>query len=216
VSDPFTRWRALHALIGPILGALLVAACSGSVTVPGSSPAAGPARMVRSAAEVIVLQPADVPASYKLDTDDQMSAQALAQGLSTSTGVLKDRGASGYIRAYKEPSDPFVCCLIDSILITTASEDAARAIFADFRATALGLGSTETDLGESLGDESRGLVFQQPTPDGDLITVSLLFRYANVVDAVEVTGRPGSFERAYVLEFARKQLARLRADAEKT
>jgi len=43
----------------------------------------------------------------------------------------------------------------------------------------------------------------------------LLFRYANVVDAVEVTGRPGSFERPFVLEFARKQLERLRADAEK-
>ena len=86
----------------------------------------------------------------------------------------------------------------------------------DFRASALALGSTETDLGEKVGDDSRVLVFQQPTADGDLTTMTVLFRYANVVDAVEVTGRPGSFERFYVLDFARKQLARLRADLERT
>lgn len=55
------------------------------------------------------------------------------------------------------------------------------------------------------------LVFQQPTPDGELTIVTVLFRCADVVDAVELTGRPGLFERPYVL--ARKQLARLRADA---
>lgn len=44
---------------------------------------------------------------------------------------------------------------------------------------------------------------------------SILITTADVVDAVEVTGRAGSFERAYVLELAKKQLQRLRADAEK-
>ena len=39
-------------------------------------------------------------------------------------------------------------------------------------------------------------MFQQPTAEGALITLTVLFRYANVVDAVEVTGRTGSFERA--------------------
>ncbi len=66
-----------------------------------------------------------------------------------------------------------------------------------------------------IGDESRTFVFEHPTADGMLITLTVLFRYANVVDAVEVTGRPGSFERPDVLEFAKKQLQRLRADAEK-
>jgi len=85
----------------------------------------------------------------------------------------------------------------------------------EFRTRALELGSIETDLGETIGDESRAFTFQQPTADAVLITLTVLFRYANVVDAVEVTGRIGSFERAYVLEFAKKQLERPRADAQK-
>ena len=85
----------------------------------------------------------------------------------------------------------------------------------DFRKRALELGSVETALGETVGDEARAFTFQQPTADGYLITLTVLFRYANVVDAVEVTGQPGSFERPYVLELAKKQLQRLRADAEK-
>ena len=165
----------------------------------------------------MILQASDVPADYLLETDDAMSPQQLADGLSTSTKMLEQRGASGYVRAFKQPDQQFRCCLIDSILITTSDANAARAVFVDFRASALALGSTETDLGEKVGDDSRVLVFQQPTADGDdLTTMTVLFRYANVVDAVEVTGRPGSFERFYVLDFARKQLARLRADAERT
>ena len=199
------------ALVG-----LLLVACSGPVSIPGIPSRAPVSGLVRSAAEVVILQPADVPPRYAVDTDERMSAQALAEGLGSDTITLKERGASGHIRAYKDPSDPFVCCLIDSILITAANPTAAKAIFADYRARAKELGSVESELEETFGDESRGLVFQQATPDGELITVSVIFRFANVVDAVEVTGKPGSFERSYVFEFARKQLARLRADAEKT
>jgi hypothetical protein len=208
-----SRPRAIVCLLG-----LLVfgSACSPRLPLPeASSPPAAP-RAVRGAAEAVVLQPADVPSGYELDSDDAMSAQALADGLGITTVVLKERGAAGYIRAFKDPALPFVCCLIDSILIITADEPSARATFADFRAAALALGSVEADLGATLGDESRGLVFTQATPDGELITVTMLFRYANAVDAVEVTGKPGSFERPYVLEFARKQLEHLRADAKRT
>jgi hypothetical protein len=193
-----------------------VAAASCSRSGPPVIPSAAAGQAVRSAPERVILQASDVPADYVLETDDAMTAQQLADGLSTSIKTVELRGASAYVRAFKQPDQDFRCCLVDSILITTADANAARAVFADFRASALALGSTETDLGEMVGDDSRVLVFQQPTPDGDLVTVTVLFRYANVVDAVEVTGRPGSFERPYVLDFARKQLARLRADAERT
>lgn len=197
------------------LSLIVGVACSTTATVRTPASAA-PARIVRSAPTAVVLQAADVPAGYKVDSDDAMSAQALADGLATTTATLKERGALGYLRSFKDPTEPFVCCLIDSILITTADEPAARQTFADFRSAALALGSVETDLGETVGDDSRALVFRQVTADAELITVTVLFRYANVVDAVEVTGRAGSFERPYVLEFAKKQLARLRADAERT
>ena len=195
-----------------MIAAIAAASCSRS-----SPPAtATPSQAVRSTPETVILQASDVPADYVLETDDDMTAQQLADGLSTSTKALEERGASAYVRAFKQSDQQFRCCLVDSILITTADANAARAVFADFRASALALGSTETDLGEKVGDDSRVLVFQQPTSDGDLVTMTVLFRYANVVDAVEVTGRPGSFERPYVLDFARKQLGRLRADAERT
>ena len=197
------------------LAAVAAASCSLSSPPPPTATATA-SQAVRSAPETVILQASDVPAGYLLESDDAMTAQQLADGLSTSTGALKERGASGYVRAFKQSDQQFRCCLIDSILIKTADADAARAVFADFRASALALGSTETDLGEKVGDDSRVLVFQQPTSDGDLVTMTVLFRYANVVDAVEVTGRPGSFERPYVLDFARKQLARLRADVERT
>lgn len=194
----------------------LMLSCTGPLALPGAPTASPASRVVRSAAEAVILQPQDVPARYVVETDERMSDEALADGLGISTGLIKERGATGHLRAYKEPSDPFVCCIIDSILITTASPGAARAVFGDYRKRASELGSVDTDLGETVGEESQALVFQQSTTDGELITVSVLFRYANVVDAVEVTGRPGSFERAYVLEFAKKQLTRLRADAERT
>ena len=196
------------------LAAIAAVSCAQSGPRATATPTAG--LVVKSAPETVILQASDVPADYVVETDDAMTEQQLADGLSTSTGALKERAASGYVRAFKKPDQEFRCCLVDSILITTADANAARAVFADFRASALALGSTETDLGETVGDDSRVLVFQQPTPDGDLVTVTVLFRYANVVDAVEVTGRPGSFERPYVLDFARKQLARLSADAERT
>ncbi len=197
------------------LTAIAAASCARS-SPPATAPATA-SQAVRSAPQKVILQASDVPADYLLKTDDAMSPQQLADGLSTSTKMLEQRGASGYVRAFKQPDQQFRCCLIDSILITTSDANAARAVFVDFRASALALGSTETDLGEKVGDDSRVLVFQQPTADGDdLTTMTVLFRYANVVDAVEVTGRPGSFERFYVLDFARKQLARLRADLERT
>ncbi|OLC11754.1 MAG: hypothetical protein AUH44_01605 [Chloroflexi bacterium 13_1_40CM_68_15] len=193
-----------------------IAAASCARSSPPATAHATASQAVRSAPQKVILQASDVPADYLLETDDAMSPQQLADGLSTSTKTLEQRGASGYVRAFKQPDQQFRCCLIDSILITTTDANAARAVFVDFRASALALGSTETDLGEKVGDDSRVLVFQQPTADGDLTTMTVLFRYANVVDAVEVTGRPGSFERFYVLDFARKQLARLRADLERT
>ena len=192
---------------------MLLVACA---PARSAAPSASRANAVRGAADTVVLQQTDVPPGYDIETDDAMSAEELSGGLSVSSGILKERGATGYVRSFKEPSTPFRCCLIDSILITTFDQQTAIATFGDFRTSAIALGSTEVDLGETVGDDSRVLVFQQPTADGDLVTITVLFRFINVVDAVEVTGRPGSFERPYVLEFARKQLARLRADAERT
>ena len=150
-----------------------------------------------------------------MEKDEEMTPDDLANGLGATQAELKQRLAVGYVRTFIKNGDPFVCCAIDSILIATADEGAAVATANEFRARALELGSVETALEETVGDEARGFTFQQQTADGYLITLTVLFRYANVVDAVEVTGQPGSFERAYVLEFAKKQLERLRADAQK-
>ena len=171
--------------------------------------------MVRASLPTVILQLADLPPDYVIEKDEEMSPDDLANGLGRTPAQLKTRLAFGYVRTFVKGGDPFVCCVIDSILITTADDGTARQTAIDFRERALELGSVETDLGETIGDESRAFVFEHPTADGMLITLTVLFRYANVVDAVEVTGRPGSFERPYVLEFAKKQLQRLRADAEK-
>jgi hypothetical protein len=174
-----------------------------------------PARGVRGALQNVILQAADVPAGYVVEKDEPMSQDDLANGLGTTPAQLKQRLAIGYVRVFTAGGAPFVCCVIDSILIATADDASARASANEFRTRALELGSVETDLGETVGDESRAFTFQQPTATGYLITLTVLFRYANVVDAVEVTGQPGSFERTYVLEFAKKQVERLRADVEK-
>ena len=195
---------------GKALLLVLVAACAGPAPTPSSSPP--PA--VRAPLPSVILQLADVPADYVVEKDEEMSPDDLANGLGRTVAQLKTRLAFGYVRSFTKGGDPFVCCVIDSILITTADDGTARQTAIDFRERALELGSIETDLGETIGDESRAFVFEHPSADGMLITLTVLFRYANVVDAVEVTGRPGSFERGYVLEFAKKQLQRLRADAE--
>ncbi len=196
---------------GAALLLVAVVACAGPAPAPSSTPA--PA--VRGALQTVILQAADVPADYVIEKDEEMSPDDLANGLGRTIAQLKQRLAFGYVRSFTKGGDPFVCCVIDSILITTADDGTARQTAIDFRERALELGSVETDLGETVGDESRAFVFEHPSADGQLITLTVLFRYANVVDAVEVTGRPGSFERGYVLEFAKKQLQRLRADAEK-
>jgi hypothetical protein len=197
------------------LGAALLLVTVLACAAPAPAPTAPPARAVRGALQNVILQAADLPAGYAIEKDEPMSQDDLANGLGTTPTQLKQRLALGYVRQFTKGGDPFVCCVIDSILIATADEAAARASANEFRARALELGSVETDLGETVGDESRAFTFQQPTATGYLITLTVLFRYANVVDAVEVTGQPGSFERTYVLEFARKQVERLRADAEK-
>lgn len=184
-------------------------------TTPTPSPSSSLAPAVRAPLQTVILQAADVPADYVIEKDEAMSPDDLANGLGRTTAQLKQRLAFGYVRSFTRGGDPFVCCVIDSILISTGDDGTARQTAIDFRERALELGSVETDLGEVIGDESRGFVFEHPSADGMLITLTVLFRYANVVDAVEVTGRPGSFERGYVLEFAKKQLQRLRADAEK-
>ena len=192
-----------------LLGAAV--ACAG----PAPAPSSVPVPMVRSPLPTVILQQADVPAEYVIEKDEEMTPEDLANGLGRTIAQLKQRLAFGYVRSFTKGGDPFVCCVIDSILITTADDGTARQTAIDFRERALALGSVETELGETIGDESRAFVFEHPSADGMLITLTVLFRYANVVDAVEVTGRPGSFERGYVLEFAKKQLQRLRADAEK-
>ena len=195
--------------------AVLVLVALVACAAPAPTPSASPAPAVRSALRNVILQPADVPADYAIEKDEEMTPDDLANGLGTTPAELKQRLAVGYVRQFTKAGDPFVCCAIDSILIATADEAAAVITANDFRNRALELGSIETEVGETIGDQSRAFTFQQPTADSVLITVTVLFRYANVVDAVEVTGRIGSFERALVIELAKKQLQRLRADAEK-
>src|SRR5258705_2084869 len=197
--------------LGSVLIVVAFVACAG----PAPAPSATPAPAVRAALRNVILQPADLPPDYVVEKDEEMPPDDLANGLGATQGVLKQRLAVGYVRTFIKNGDPFVCCAIDSILIVTADEGAAVVTANEFRTRALELGSVETDLGQTVGDQSRAFTFQQPTADGYLITVTVLLRYANVVNAVEVTGQPGSFERAYVLEFAKKQLERLRADAQK-
>ena len=191
---------------------VLITACAGPAPAPSSSPVP----MVRAPLPTVILQLSDVPPGYFIEKDEEMSPEDLSNGLGRTVAQLKQRLAFGYVRSFATGGETFVCCVIDSILITTADDGTARQTAIDFRERALELGSVETELGETIGDESRAFVFEHPSADGMLITLTVLFRYANVVDAVEVTGRPGSFERGYVLEFAKKQLQRLRADAEKT
>ena len=198
------RFRAALLVVG-------ILACA----APTPGPSSSPARAVRGALQNLILQAADVPADYVIEKDEAMTPDDLANGLGTTQSELKQRLAVGYVRTFGKGGVPFVCCVIDSILIATADEATARTTANEFRTRALEIGSVETDLGETVGDESRAFTFQQPTADGYLITLTVLFRYANVVDAVEVTGQPGSFERQYVLEFAKKQAERLRADAAK-
>jgi hypothetical protein len=197
--------------LGGALLAVAVLACS----APTPSPSASLAPAVRSPLHTVILQAADVPQDYTVEKDEAMAPDDLANGLGATPAQLKQRLATGYVRSFTKGGDPFVCCVIDSILIATADAAAARVTLIEFRTRAQELGSIETDFGETIGDESGGFVVEHPSAEGALITLTVLFRYANVVDAVEVTGRPGSFERPYVLEFAKKQLQRLRADAEK-
>ena len=197
------------------LGSALIVVALVACTAPAPAPSASPAPAVRAALRNVILQAADLPAEYVVEKDEEMTPDDLANGLGATQAELKQRLAVGYVRTFIKNGDPFVCCAIDSILIATADEGASVATANEFRTRALELGSVETDLGQTVGDQSRAFTFQQPTADGYLITVTVLFRYANVVTAVEVTGQPGSFERAYVLEFAKKQLERLRADAQK-
>ncbi len=191
-----------------MLPVVFVIAC----TAP--APTSSHVPMVRSPLPTVILQLTDLPSGYFIEKDEEMRPEDLSNGLGRTVAQLKQRLAFGYVRSFTRGGEPFVCCVIDSILITTADDGTARQTAIDFRERALELGSVETELGETIGDESRGFVFEHPSADGMLITLTVLFRYANVVDAVEVTGRPGSFERGYVLEFAKKQLVRLRADAE--
>jgi hypothetical protein len=219
VSDA-THRAILHRGAAPYLGLVRLGAALLAVAVlacaaPAPAPSGAPTRAVRGAPQNVILQSADVPSEYSIEKDEEMTPDDLASGLGTTIAELKQRLAFGYVRSFTKGGDPFVCCVIDSILITTADEAAARVTAIEFRTRALELGSIETDLAETIGDESRAFVFEHTTDAGALITLTLLFRYANVVDAVEVTGRPGSFERPYVLEVAKKQLQRLRADAEK-
>jgi hypothetical protein len=197
--------------LGRALIVVALVACAG----PAPAPSASPAPAVRAALRSVILQAEDLPADYVVEKDEEMTPDDLANGLGTTPAELKQRLAVGYVRTFIKNGEPFVCCTIDSILIATADEGAAVATANEFRTRALELGSIETVLDETIGDESRAFTFQQPTADAVLITITVLFRYANVVDAVEVTGRIGSFERAYVLDFAKKQLERLRADAQK-
>ena len=206
--------RVTSVEVVKLASALIVVALV-ACAAPAPAPSASAAPAVRAALRNVILQAADLPADYVVEKDEEMTPDDLASGLGATQAELKQRLAIGYARTFIKNGDPFVCCAIDSILIATADEGASVATANEFRTRALELGSVETDLGQTVGDQSRAFTFQQPTADGYLITVTVLFRYANVVTAVEVTGQPGSFERAYVLEFAKKQLERLRADAQK-
>ena len=206
--------RVTSVEVVKLASALIVVALV-ACAAPAPAPSASAAPAVRAALRNVILQAADLPADYVVEKDEEMTPDDLANGLGATQAELKQRLAIGYVRTFIKNGDPFVCCAIDSILIATADEGASVATANEFRTRALELGSVETDLGQTVGDQSRAFTFQQPTADGYLVTVTVLFRYANIVTAVEVTGQPGSFERAYVLEFAKKQLERLRADAQK-
>ena len=129
--------------------ALLVVAVLACST-PAPAPSGSPARAVRSAPQNVILQAADVPADYMIEKDDAMSPDDLANGLGTTPPVLKQRLAFGYIRSFTKGGDPFVCCVIDSILITTACRTCRSSSSAPIR-------TTPTPTAEELATASKSL-----------------------------------------------------------
>jgi len=107
-------------------------ACTG----PAPAPSASPAPAVRGALRNVILQAADMPADYVVEKDEEMTPDDLANGLGATQADLKQRLAVGYVRTFIKNGDPFVCCAIDSILISTADEGAAVAT-ANTKASAL-------------------------------------------------------------------------------
>ena len=75
------------------LAAIAAASCSRSS--PPATASATESQAVRGAPETVILQASDVPADYVLETDDVMTAQQLADGLSTSTKALEGAGRVG-------------------------------------------------------------------------------------------------------------------------
>src|SRR6266540_2779138 len=94
--------------LGSAVIAVALVACSASAPAPSASPA--PA--VRAALRNVILQPADVPADYVVEKDEEMTPDDLANGLGATQAELKQRLAIGYVRTFIKNGDPFVCCAI--------------------------------------------------------------------------------------------------------
>ncbi len=98
------------------LGSMLIVLAFVACAAPAPAPSATPAPAVRAALRNVILQPADLPADYVVEKDEEMTPDDLANGLGATQAELKQRLAVGYVRTFIKNGDPFVCCAIDSIL----------------------------------------------------------------------------------------------------
>ena len=133
------------------LGSALIVVALIACAAPAPTPSASPAPAVRAALRNVILQPADLPAEYAMEKDEEMTPDDLASGLGATQAELKQRLAVGYVRTFIKNGDPFVCCAIDSILIATADEGASVATAAASSAVAMRM--------ESIAQQTNGSPF---------------------------------------------------------
>lgn len=199
--------RGYNERVRLLLAALLVvAACQPSETV------------VTKPAIEIILGPEDLPTALRMTEDRERSFDEVASAMGEQGAArLKELGFKGSRTReflHRSPSAGATEPLgIFAAVTIYGAKDGAKEAFDRNSSVIKGSPDApgEVTLGEAIGDESAGFRSDQRADDGTPVSVFIiLFRFANVSNALLVSGVSPRFELGSAVDIAKKQLARQR------
>jgi hypothetical protein len=204
------------AMRGALVAAISAALACSFQTEPRSSTPTPNTAVVHSDASELIVRLGDLPAGYRLDSDEPVTLESMSGG--SDRAIVRDQAlrtgfVGGRTRVFFLDADAAMADRTAAVYVFVF-KDAAAASEALEQAKPQDPSIGRMAIGEAVGDNAHGYRFTRPASDGtDREAMMIQFVYGNALSYVLLQGVPRSPTLGEVRAIALKQAAALKADA---
>jgi hypothetical protein len=204
------------AMRGAFVAAISAALACSFQTEPRSSTPTPNTAVVKSEASELIVRLGDLPAGYRLDSDEPVTLESMSGG--SDRAIVRDQAlrtgfVGGRTRVFFLDADAAMADRTAAVYLFVF-KDAAAASEALEQAKPQDPSIGRMAIGEAVGDNAHGYRFTRAASDGtDREAMMIQFVYGNALSYVLLQGVPRSPTIGEVRAIALKQVAALKADA---